>query len=121
MAIDLEDRVEADARLGERLDRRPGEDRVTGPLAVRPAAARVHPADQLRVEPDAGGEREPAPIGTPESDAPRPPGCELPGGRDRIARQPENPWQDARPAARDEAEDSLRPRAVQRLVETAVA
>ena len=67
VALDLEGRVEADTRLGERLDGRPGEDRIAGPLAVGAPAARVHAADQLGVEPDPGGEAEPAPVGAPES------------------------------------------------------
>ena len=52
VADDLERRVEAHPVLRERPHRRPGEDRVARPLAVLVAAARIHPADQLGVEPD---------------------------------------------------------------------
>ena len=48
--------------------------RVTRPPAVGAPAARVHPADQLGVETDPGGEREAAPVRAPERDPPRPPG-----------------------------------------------
>ena len=86
--LDLEGGVEADARLGERLHGRPREDRVSGPLAVHPPATRVHSADELGVEPDPGGEAEPASVRATEPDPPCPSDDELPRSRDRIAGQP---------------------------------
>ena len=117
--------AEADALLGEVADQRPGKPQVAGPLAVLVAPERVHPAHQLGVEPDAGGEPEAAAVHPSERD---PPGAaleqrvhELLGRLGGLRRDPERPREHARAAARDEPDRVDAVEAVEHLVVAAVA
>ena len=77
MTLDLEHRLEAEAALGKRLHRRPGEDEIARPAAGLVAAAGVHSPHQLGIEPDPRGEAEAAPVRAAERDSPGVPAASL--------------------------------------------
>jgi hypothetical protein len=99
--------------------------KFSGTPAVLAPSHLVDPAHRFRVQPDAGGEGEAAPVDAPESDPPRAATGdrigELPRGRLRLVREAERAGEHARAAARQEADRDVGVQAVQRLVEAAVA
>src|SRR5207244_1616628 len=109
----------------QRLRDDPREGEVAGAAALAASAEGVDPPHDLRVEADAAVEPEPPSVRAADRDAARPARRErLPEparGRDRVARQPEQPRHHARPAPGHEPERHTAVGAVQRLVEAAVA
>ena len=98
---------------------------VAGTLAVLPPAEPVHPSHQLGVEPDPRREAEAPAVHPPGGDRPRAAGLQrrrdLARRRREVARQAERAREHIRPAAGQEAERDAARRAVQDLVEAAVA
>jgi hypothetical protein len=120
-APELEHGLEARAPLGEQADGGQREAQVARAPPLAGAAERVDAPDELGVEPDAGAEGEAAAVRAAEPDPPCPPGGELRGRAQRVARQPERTRQHARPATRHEPERRPVVGAVDGLVEAAVA
>ena len=98
---------------------------VAGTAPVVGAAQRIDPPDELRREANPRAEPEAPPVHAPERDSTGSLLLErvrdLPGRSDRVTRQAECSRRDARAAAGQEADDRVRPEAVQHLVRGAVA
>ena len=121
-ALDLERRLAAYAPVRDQPRERRREHEVAGALAVRPSRPSAStPPDQLRVEPDPALKAKRRPFARPSEIRRGPARGEPPRRRDRVARQPERARQHARPAAGDEPERHAPRRAVDDLVEAAVA
>ncbi len=114
-------RLEPQAAADQDARQRADEGDVPRPAPVSPAEL-VHPANELRVEPDAGAERETAPVDAPQGDQPFAPGAgQQPGARNRVTREPERAGQDTRPTPRDKADEDAPVEPVHDLVVEAVA
>src|SRR5262249_32933319 len=107
-AGDLELRLEVASVRRERTHDRERESKVARALPVGLPAQRVDAPHGLGVEPDAGSEREAAPVHSPQGDPPCPSIperlCDRSSCLDRVRRQPERPREHARTAARQEAD-----------------
>ena len=89
--LDVERGLVPQAVLRQRPHHGPGEGDVSGSSAVRPAPETVDLPHELGVEPDAGIEREPAPVDAAERDPSWATLGYARGGASRVAREPEGP------------------------------